>query len=65
MTFLIALRLFEKDDTTPRSDAYSWVVLLLASAFWPVTAVSMLRKAVLGSGDHKTTSCPPVEICEV
>jgi len=52
--FVIALCLFENDNTTPRSDIYSWIVLLLASALWPVTAVSMVRRAIWGPAACKS-----------
>ncbi|MCU0526143.1 MAG: hypothetical protein MUF72_15090 [Elainella sp. Prado103] len=40
----ILVHAFLKDSTTPKTDRLSWLVILLASAFWPLVLPSILRK---------------------
>jgi len=39
----VAVVAFWRDETTPNTHLISWVVLILASLFWPVTLPSILR----------------------
>jgi hypothetical protein len=44
LVFSLLLNAFLKDDTTPKTHAASWVVLAIATVFWPLTLPSMVRK---------------------
>ncbi|MGF1536911.1 MAG: hypothetical protein ACFB4J_10575 [Elainellaceae cyanobacterium] len=46
LTFAVLLQAFYQDDTTPLSDIDSWLVLILASALWPIAAMLRLRHGV-------------------
>ncbi|ASC72432.1 hypothetical protein XM38_033890 [Halomicronema hongdechloris C2206] len=37
---------FWHDSTTPKTHLMSWVVLILASLFWPITLPSILRALI-------------------
>ena len=44
LVFGLLLNAFLKDDTTPKTHAASWIVLAIATVFWPVTLPFMVRK---------------------
>ena len=44
LVFGLLLNAFLKDDTTPKTHIASWVVLAIATVFWPLTLPSMIRK---------------------
>jgi hypothetical protein len=38
------LNAFLKDETTPKTDVTSWLVVIIATIAWPVVLPSMIRK---------------------
>jgi hypothetical protein len=44
LVFGLLLNAFLKDDTTPKTHIASWVVLAIATVFWPLTLPFMIRK---------------------
>lgn len=44
LVFGLSLRAFLKDDSTPKTDLVSWLVVLVATLFWPLVLPSILRK---------------------
>jgi hypothetical protein len=49
LVFSLSLRAFLKDDSTPKNDLVSWLVVLVATVFWPLVLPSILRKKLLKS----------------
>jgi hypothetical protein len=47
LVFCISLRAFLRDDSTPKTDLVSWLVVLVATVFWPLVLPSILRKKLL------------------
>lgn len=44
LVFCIALDAFLKDESTPKSDVLSWLVLLVATLIWPVVLPRLIWK---------------------
>lgn len=44
MLFVYLFSLFLRDKTTPKTHVMSWIALIAASLFWPLTLPSVLRK---------------------
>ncbi|MBW4658941.1 MAG: hypothetical protein KME15_09715 [Drouetiella hepatica Uher 2000/2452] len=44
VVFGILLNAFLKDATTPKDHVASWIVLTVATVFWPIALPSMIRK---------------------
>ncbi len=44
LVFGFSLQAFLRDTSTPKTDRLSWLVLILASLFWPITLPSIIRK---------------------
>lgn len=44
LVFGFSLQAFLKDTSTPKTDRLSWLVLILASLFWPIVLPSIIRK---------------------
>jgi hypothetical protein len=42
--FSVYLTAFLRDDSTPKSDVASWIVLVIATLFWPVTLPISLKE---------------------
>ncbi len=50
MVFIYWLMLFSQDHSTPKNDAISWGVLLIAPLFWPIvlpiSSLELSHKAI-------------------
>lgn len=44
LVFSLSLRSFFKDSSTAKTDLSSWLVLIVATVFWPLVLPSILRK---------------------
>jgi hypothetical protein len=44
LVFGFSLQAFLRDTSTPKTDRLSWMVLIVASLFWPITLPSIVRK---------------------
>lgn len=44
VVFGLLLRAFLKDASTPKTDRRSWLVILVATALWPLVLPSIIRK---------------------
>lgn len=44
LVFGYSLQAFLRDSSTPKTDRLSWLVLIVASVFWPITLPSIVRK---------------------
>jgi hypothetical protein len=44
LVFGVSLRAFWKDTSTPKTDRLSWMVLIVATLFWPLVLPSIVRK---------------------
>lgn len=49
LVFGFSLHAFLKDTTTSKSDRLSWIVLIIATAFWPLILPFILRKRLFKS----------------
>lgn len=44
VVFGLSLHAFLKDISTSKTDRLSWIVLLIATVFWPLVLPSIIRK---------------------
>lgn len=49
---LRALYVFFKDESTPKTHLYSWVMIFVASALWPITLPSILCRLLNGPANN-------------
>lgn len=56
LTFSTCLNAFLKDSSTSKTDLNSWLVLLFATALWPVALPSVVRKKLAGVTLQKSLS---------
>lgn len=47
LVFGLSLRTFLKDASTPKTDRLSWIVLAVATVFWPLVLPSIIHKKLL------------------
>nr|RNJ70164.1 MAG: hypothetical protein EDM05_05610 [Leptolyngbya sp. IPPAS B-1204] len=49
LVFGVSFRAFWKDTSTPKTDRLSWMVLMIATLFWPLVLPSIIRKKLAKS----------------
>jgi hypothetical protein len=45
--FGLSLHTFLKDASTPKTDRLSWIIMIIATVFWPLVLPSIVRKKLL------------------
>jgi len=56
IVLLITVRALMKDDSTPNTDQFSWLLIGVATLAWPITLPMILRKKIADAAQARSVS---------